>query len=236
MGGFGEFGFAGFGAGDEGGGGLGDRAGDGGAAGAEFIFGLFPAHALERAGDDVALAGERSVGPILKGGLDAESAEFLEDFEVVFVGKVSEERSGDDLADIRDLEQVVFSGFGEGGDGAELLGEGVGGLRADVTDAEGGDELVQRWGFGGGDGGDEILGGKLSKTIKGGDLFSFEFVEIGDGFDEAGVDEGGDVFAAEALDIERGLGSVILDGTLEDEIRSLAFDAVDDFAVWAFEF
>ena len=99
-----------------------------------------------------------------------------------------------------------------------MAGEGGGGLGADVADAEGGEELLEGRGFGGLDRLDEIGGRELSKAVQPFEVGGGEAVEIGDAFHETGVNQSGDIFLAEAVNVEGGFGGVVFKGALQDEV------------------
>ena len=125
--------------------------------------------------------------------------------------------AGGDLgADLVDVLEFFFRGSHEVVERLVAVREDLGDALADVTDAEGVEEAVQRslltaWSRAA----TRLVRGLLGHAVEVGELLDGEVEEIGDIFDEAVLDELRDQLLAQALDIERHAAAEVLQASFE---------------------
>ena len=146
--------------------------------------------------------------------LNAEFFETIEQGEVVFVGKESEDRFGHDFADARHFEQFGFSRIAQRVEALEVSGEIDGGLAADMANADGRDKFREWRILAGLDIVDELVGGNFCEAIERFNLTGGPSIKISNRANEAGVDQCDNVFLAETLNIQCGFARVIFNGAL----------------------
>ena len=122
---------------------------------------------------------------------------------------------GHDFADAVDGEELLDGGGGEVVERVEMGGEVARGGDADVGDAEAVEQAPERAGAAFFDRGEEVGGAFLAHAVERGEGGAVERVEIGNFFEEAGVDELVDEGFAEALDVHGVFGGEVADAAAE---------------------
>ena len=221
---------------------FGDATADLAAASLDLFLGVIAGHLGKGAGEDKGFAVEEvfsgEVGNKLcgRGEFDAEVKEVLDNLlDLVLVEEVVD-RISDDGADIRDLLEVIKGGLVEGVKGSEVVGEGVCGGFADVTDAKGKEEACKGGLFAFFEALQEVEDGAFACAFKGAPLGFGEAVEVGEFVEESGIDGLFDQFGSEAIDVHGFSGDEVFEGAFESGRTGESCAIVSGFAGCTFGF
>lgn len=221
---------------------FGDATADLAATGLDLFLGVVAGHLGKRAGKDKGFAVKEvfsgEVGDDLGGWgeFDAEVKEVLDDLSDLVLVEEVVDRISDDGADIRDLLEVIEGGLIESVESSEVIGEGVSGGFADVTDAKRKEKASEGGVFAFFEALQEVEDGAFTCAFKGAPLGFGEAVEVREFVEESGIDGLFDQFGSEAIDVHGFSGDEVFKGAFESGRTRDPRTIVSGFAGSAFGF
>ena len=145
---------------------------------------------------------------------DARFAQLLHDFAVVRLGEEGADAVGDDGADVGHLQQFVFAGVHHALQRAEVAGQVARGAFAHVAYAQGVEKALQRALARALQRSQQVAGRALAHALQRGEALFGQFVEVGQGLDDAAVHELLDQFVAQPFHVHGAAAGKVPQGLL----------------------